>query len=284
MPVSQLSMEFSLETLVALATIIGTVASILAFVQIGAWLVLTCLVFVGLAIFAGWYARRQRGRVKASSIEIEGHSIDSLNMANIKRRINRTLVIQEALHTARIEGDNLEIFWEYAGYCRTSCESAIEFSVDSDNSTPFTSMTCTAFDLVHDPQMTRPIRPLHIGSDGISHKLAVPFLEPLGKHSEFRVVLRCSLPGCLRSAFGYYSATLSFAHENVRRTEVRLIFTGHLPEWVRVYDCNERNGAALLKSLAPVRKSRNEAEYLDAEDFRSAQSARVYAFWRHTTS
>ena len=273
-------MQFTLETLVALATIVGTVASILAFIQVRAWLVLACLVFVGLAVFAGWYARKQRDKVKASSIEIEGHSIDSLNMANIKRRVNRTLIIQEALHTARIEGENLEIFWEYAGYCRVARESAIEFSVDSENSAPFAKTACAAFDLLQDPNMARPIRPLLIGSEGISHKLAVPFLEPLSKHDEFRVALRCSLPGCLKSAFGYYTATLSFAQEDVRRTEVRLIFMDHPPEWVRVYDCNGRDGAVLLKSLAPARKTRNEAEYLDTEDFRSAQSARVYAFRR----
>ena len=132
--------------------------------------------------------------------------------------------------------------------------------------------------------MTRPIRPLHIGSDGISHKLAVPFLEPLSKQSEFRVVLRCFLPGCMKTGFGYYTTTLSFAQESVRRTEVRLIFSDNPPQWVRVYDCHGRNGAVLLKSLAPIRKTRKEAEYLDVEDFRSAQSARVYAFWRQTAS
>lgn len=275
-------MRISLETIVALATIIGTAASILAFVQVGAWLALICLFLVGLAIFAGWYAYRQRKVIKRASIEIEGHSIDSLNMANIKRRVNRTLVIQEALHTARIEGENLEISWEYAGYCRAARESAIEFSIDSDSNTPFEKMGCTAFDLVQDPQMARPIRPLLVGSEGISHKISVPFLEPLSEHGVFRVALRCSLAGCMKAGFGYYTATLSFARESVRRSEVCLIFSERLPQWVRVYDCSTQNGAVLLKSLAPVRRTRKEAEYRDAEESPSSQSVRVYAFWRES--
>jgi len=94
-------MPYSLETLAALATILGAAISVLALLQSRAWLVLTSLFFVGLAIAAGYYARRERLVRDAASTVIEGYSIDSLNMANLRRRLDRDFVVQEADHTAR---------------------------------------------------------------------------------------------------------------------------------------------------------------------------------------
>jgi hypothetical protein len=110
-------MPFSLEALAALATILGTVISILALLQSRAWLVLISLFFGGLAIAAGLYAWRERLARNAASNVIEGDSIDSLNIANLRRRLDRGFVVQEAEHTARIEGEDLEITWRYSGYC-----------------------------------------------------------------------------------------------------------------------------------------------------------------------
>jgi hypothetical protein len=86
---------------------------------------------------------------------IEGQSIDSLNIANLKRRVNRTFVVQEAMHTARIDGKNLEITWKYSGYCRAARTSTMEFSVDSEARTSFAELDCIAYDLGHDPEMAR---------------------------------------------------------------------------------------------------------------------------------
>ena len=109
-----------------------------------------------LSIIAGLYARKKRLALNAASTEIEGHSIDSLNIANLKRRVNRTLVIQEAHHTARIEGEDLEITWQYSGYCKADRETSIDFSIDSDDSTAFENLNCVAFDLARDPGMVQP--------------------------------------------------------------------------------------------------------------------------------
>jgi len=70
-------MPYSLETLAALATILGAAISVLALLQSRAWLVLTSLFFVGLAIAAGYYARRERLVRDGASTVIEGYSIDS---------------------------------------------------------------------------------------------------------------------------------------------------------------------------------------------------------------
>ena len=107
-------MPLSLESLAALATIIGTVISILALLQSRAWLLLISLLIVGLSVLAVLYARKQRLALDATSTVIEGHSIDALNIGNLRRRVNRTLVVLEAQHTARIEGEDLEITWRYS--------------------------------------------------------------------------------------------------------------------------------------------------------------------------
>ena len=140
---------------------------------------------------------------------IEGQGIDSLNIANLKRRVNRTFVVQEAQHTARIEGKNLEITWKYSGYCKAARASTMEFSIDSEARTSFADLDCSAYDLGHDPEMLRKIRPLLVGNDGISKKISVPLLKPVKAKESFGVLLNCTLPRCLPAGSGYYTSTLS---------------------------------------------------------------------------
>ena len=97
------------------------------------------------------------------------------------------------------------------------------------DSTAFENLDCVAFDLAHDPGMIQPIRPMLVGSEGISRKLSVPFLEPLKAHDSFAVLLKCALPRCVKVGFGYYTSTLSFTQDRVRQCEVRLIFAGSTP-------------------------------------------------------
>jgi hypothetical protein len=273
-------MQYSLESLVALATIVGTATSIFAVIQSRSWLVFTSLLFVTISIAVGLYARKKRLALNAASTEIEGHSIDSLNIANLKRRVNRTLVIQEAHHTVLIEGEDMGITWQYSGYCNAGRETAMDFSIDSDDSTTFENLNCVAFDVVRDSDMVRPIRPLLVGSEGISRKLSVPFLEPLNANDSFAVLLKCVLPRCVKTGFGYYTSTLSFTQDRVRRCEVHLIFAGRTPSWLRVYECSAQRRPVLLKTLLPVRQTADSSEYIDVEEERPGQSARIYIFWR----
>ncbi len=275
-------MQFSLESLAALATIIGTALSVLALVQSKKWLILASLPLLGIAMVAGVRARRDRQALKSASITIEGQSIDSLNIANLRRRVNRTLRIQEAHHTARIEGEDLKIEWVYAGYCSGKRETAMEFSIESERTVTFDRLECVAYDLGRDPSKRHQIRPLLIGTDGMSKKISVPFLEPLRVDQPFRVLLKCTLPGCITPGFGYYTATLSFAQARVRRCTVRLVFEGPPPAWVRVYECSPTRPPTLLKTLAPLSSKQGEHEYFDEVEETPGQSARVYAFWRDT--
>jgi hypothetical protein len=273
-------MPFSLESLAALATIIGTALSILPLLHSRNWIVLTSLPLVCLVIVGGLYARRDRRAIKSTPVTIEGQSIDCLNVANMRRRVNRTLGVQEAEHTARIEGEDLKIEWIYSGYCRAKHESVMEFSIEAERTVPFDRLECVAYDLGHDPSMAHKIRPLLIGTDGVSKKISVPFLEPLSRKQPFRVMLKCTLPGCIQPGFGYYVATLSFAQDRVRRSTIRLIFSGSAPVWVRVYECAPSRTPTLLKTLAALREEHGEYEYMDVVEGADGQSARVYAFWR----
>jgi hypothetical protein len=273
-------MPFTLESLASVATIASLIISVLALVNSRAWLVLCSLLFACIAGGAGLYARRERLAVAGASTVIEGRSIDSLNIANLKRRVNRTFVIQEACHTARIEGEDMKITWKYSGYCRSARAFAMEFSIDSEAGTSFRELDCAAYDLGRDPEMTREIRPLLIGTEGISRKIAVPFLEPIQAHQPFGVLLRCALPRCVRAGTGYFTSTLSFAQDRVRRYEVRLTFVGPAPNWVRVYECSHPRAPVLLKSLTPWRQGADLCEYIDVIEDVPGQSARVYLFQR----
>ncbi len=273
-------MPFTLESLAALATIVGTIVSVLALLQSRAWLLLISLLVVCFSILAVLYARKQRLVLDAASTVIEGHSIDALNIANLRRRVNRTLFVQTALQTARIEGEDLEITWTYSGYCKAASESKIEFTLNSENNTAFGKLNCAAYDLGHDPAMKHGIQPLLVGPEGLSKRISVPFLKPLGVNQPFEVMLRCTLPRCIKAGFSYYASTLSFGQNHVARCEVRLIFVGAAPAWLRVYESTLQKPAALVKTLALSRQEPGLCEYLDVAQGRPGQSARVYMFWR----
>jgi hypothetical protein len=273
-------MPFSLESLAALATIVGTVVSVLALLQSRAWLLLISLLVISLSVLAVLYARRQRLALDAASTVIEGHSIDALNIGNLRRRVNRTLFVQAVQHTARIDGEDLEITWRYSGYCKAASESAIEFSINSENNTAFGRLNCIAYDVGHDPKMSHGIQPLLVGPEGLSKRISVPFLKPLSANQSFEVMLRCHLPRCIKAGFSYYASVLQFAQDRVGRCEVRLIFDGTAPSWLRVYESTLQKPAALVKSLPPVRQEPGLSEYLDVAEDRPGQSARVYTFWR----
>jgi len=232
-------MSFSLDTLAALATILGTAIGVLALVQSRAWLVMTSLFFVALALTGGVYARRERLARSSASTVVEGYSIDSLNMANLRRRLDRKFVIQSAEHIAQIKGEDLNITWKYSGYCRAKRASGFDFSVDSAAGKSFDELDCVAFDLGHDPNMDRPIRPLLVGPEGISKKITVPLAEPLQRDQTFGVLLRCTLPQCITVGTGYYISSLSFDQPHIKHCTVRMRFIGAAPAWVRVYECSQ---------------------------------------------
>ena len=273
-------MRFPLESLASVATIVGTLVSLFALVQSSAWLAIVSLLFAALAIATVLYARQKRLALDAASTVIEGRSIDSLNIANLRRRISRNFVVQEAFHTVSIVGEDMEISWKYTGYCKGEQVSAMEFSIDSEGSASFEELNCVAFDLGHDPEMKHAIRPIPIGTHGLSRKVSVPFLQTLKANEPFAVLLKCQLPRCVTAGTGYYTSTLSFDQKLVARCTVHLIFVGSTPEWVRVYDTVPNGPPELVKSLMAIRVQDVVAEYIDIAEGRKGRSARVYTFWR----
>jgi hypothetical protein len=201
-------------------------------------------------------------------------------MASLRRRLNRSIVIQEAHNTAAIDGENLTITWKCVGYCRADRETSIDFSVDSDNNVPFDELECFAYDLEHDPKKRHRIRPILIGPDGISKKITVPFLTPLKHGDTFDVLLSCKLPGCMKAGVEYYTTSLSFDQDDVLRFKVRIIFLRGRPKWLRVYDAVKTGRVRLLKDLRPSRVTEDEVDYVDAEQNVKPQSVRIYVFSR----
>jgi len=107
------------------------------------------------SIVAIAYGRKQRRLLRLAALRVDGRSIDSLNAANLRRRLNRSLVIQEAQNVATVHGEDLTLSWQCTGYCRTEQESLIEFSIDTDNNIPFGELECFAYDLHNDPALGR---------------------------------------------------------------------------------------------------------------------------------
>lgn len=144
----------------------------------------------------------------ASAVASWGHQapVDGLFLSGDycwrARRLYREFVVQSADHTARIEGEDLKITWKYSGYCRSDRASAFDFSIDSGTGISFQELNCVAYDLGHDPDMVREIRPLLVGPEGISKKISVPLLEPLKADQTFGLLLKCTLPRCVTTGTG----------------------------------------------------------------------------------
>ncbi|HEY1757679.1 MAG TPA: hypothetical protein VGG72_20065 [Bryobacteraceae bacterium] len=271
-------MQYLPQTLASWTALLAAVATILGLIQSRGWLTGVGAILVCISMAAILYARSQRLRVDTASIEIEGVSIDSVNAANLRRRVNRSLTVQAAEHFATIDGPDLDMVWRYTGYCRAAREAVMEFSVDSANNVPFDQLDCFAFDLKRDPEKKHKIQPLLIGPDSISKKIAVPFLEPLTARQPFDIMLHCCLSGIYKPGIAYYTSTLSFDQDKVARCTVHLTFRGQKPDWVRVYDVDGLGRARLLKNLHPVRNDQETTEYRDVSENLAAQSARVYLF------
>ncbi|PWU05328.1 MAG: hypothetical protein C5B51_14680 [Terriglobia bacterium] len=267
----------------SIATWVGIISSLstaIGVIQSEPWLVTISAIFLGASILAWHYGRRERRTLDSASLKIEGRGIDSLNLANLSRRINRSLVVQEVSRDAVIQGETLKITATYSGYCRAPRETGIEFSVDTDNNIPFNGLDCWGYDLMRDPEKRHPIYPILKGTDGSSKKIVVPLLEPLNAHDPFKVALKCTLPGCMKSGLEYYAAALSFEQDQVPHSTVRLTFVGDFPEWVRGYEFTGAGSPELLRDLLPLPGEGRIREYVDTAVHIPGQSARVYLFSR----
>lgn len=268
------------ESLAFWSSILGTVLGVLGLIKSSRWLAVLGLLLVAASVAALLYARRQRQRLRLAAVTIEGRSIDSLNAASLGRRLNRSLIVQEADQVATINGEDMVVTWRYSGYCRAPHEAAVEFSIDTDSHVPFERLECFAYDLRHDPKRIHQIRPVLLGADGLSKKVVVPFLERLSAREPFSVLLTCKLPGCMKSGVEYYASTMSVAQERIPTSTVRLIFLSDRPEWLRVYECGASGVIRLLKDLRPSHETAQRVEYTDLANDVPAQSARIYVFRR----
>src|SRR5262249_15169401 len=145
-------MEMSPESLAAWATAFGSLVSAVALVQSRTWLSVFGAAMLMVAIVALLYARHERRLISSAAVRLGGRNLDSLNIASLRRELNRSLVIDAADHVAEIEGANLAVSWRYSGYCRSDRESVFVFSVDTDNFIPFDELHCFAYDMMRDAE------------------------------------------------------------------------------------------------------------------------------------
>ena len=273
-------MQSLLKTVASVTAILGPIATVIGLIQSRGWLAGLGAIVACLSIFAILYARTQRRRVEAASVEIEGISIDALNAANLRRKTNRSLTVQSAEQFVRIEGKDVDMTWRYTGYCKAKRETALAFSIDSESGVVFSQLDCFAYDLKQDPEKKCKIQPVLVGPESISKKISVPFLEPLRAQQPFDIELHCRLPSSCKLGLHYYTSTLSFDQEAVDISTVHLTFVGRKPEWVRVYECDPSGRPQLVKTLRPEREGGKLTEYRDVVRDLSAQSARIYLFKR----
>jgi hypothetical protein len=262
------------------ATVLGTLLGLFGVIRSLEWLDVIGGVIVVCSVGVLVYARNQALRVKSATLKVGGRSIDSLNMASLRRHMNESLVIQRAENYAVIDGENLALTWKCTGYCKAASEAAIEFSIDADTHIPFAELDCFGYDLRRDPRRKHPIRPILLRPDGISKKIAVPFLAPLAAREPFSVMLKCNLPNCMRAGEDYYTATLSFDQDRIARYRMRLVFMHDRPRWVRAYECRAAGQMTLLRALQQHDKGGGICEYLDTGNDVAGRSARVYMFSR----
>lgn len=262
------------------SSVLGTVLGFLGVYESSRLFAIAGTLFVGTAAIALAVAARERRRLRSASLTIEGRKIDSLNLANLGRRLNHSLVVQEADQTVTINGEDASITWLYTGYCQAPTEAAVEFSIHTENHVPFNRLDCVAHDLRNDAQRLHSIRPILVGSDGISKTVAVPLAQPMKAKDPFAVLLRCTLRGCMKSGIDYYAATTSVSQDAIPIHSVRIAFVRDYPSWVRAYECDAAGTIRLLRDLRPATKSASRIEYVDIANGVNGQAARIYVFQR----
>lgn len=259
------------------SSLAASTAAILGLTQSQIWLALLGTSICAASAAGELYLQHKRHR-RSGGLTIEGLNLDALYLANLRRRMNRSLELQRAFQVAIIDGADLNLAWQYEGQCRSERETDIEFSIDSEHPVPFERLDCFAFDLKNDPQRIQRIRPALIGSDGPSKKVQVPFLKPLALDDPFSVLLHCNLPDCINTGVQYYTSTVSFGQRSIESSGVHLMFVKTRPRWMRVYDVLRNGHAGFVGELRPIRDDGMTCEYIDIAQNIPGQSVRVYLY------
>lgn len=266
------------EDVTMLANLVGMGLTLLGVADSSPSLVLTGVALSTASASARLLSERKGRRAEAMPPNIENLNLDSLHVANLRRRLNRSLNIQRAFQVAIIEGADLHLAWQYDGYCRSQSETGIEFSIESENNIPFEQLDCYVFDLQADPARSNQIRPSLVGSDGVSKKVRVPFLKPLSRGERFSLLLHCALPDTISTGVQYYASSLSFDQQAVDSASLHLIFVRTKPAWVKVYDLDQRSRPIFANELRPFRDDGTTCEYVDMAQNIPGQSVRVYLY------
>src|SRR5580698_10346704 len=91
------------------ATVVGTLTGVFGLFESAAWIAAIGALIASCSVGTLIYAARQRAVVKSAALKVGNRSIDSLNLASLHRRLNRSLVIQQADNLAVIDDEDLSV-------------------------------------------------------------------------------------------------------------------------------------------------------------------------------
>src|SRR3954471_8491422 len=83
-------------------SVVGTALGIVGLVNSQAWLAILGIGLLVVTFALLVWARALEAKIRQATINIAQRNIDSINMANLTRRINRTLGILKVIHVAKI--------------------------------------------------------------------------------------------------------------------------------------------------------------------------------------
>ena len=274
-------MSQAVESIALWSEIIGEVVAVYSMIESHTAKTLLGALFFSTSILLTFRIFNLKKYIKTTNTVIGDKKIDALNVANIVKKVNTSLKIQEATHLIKVHGKNLFLTFEYSGYCKSKeGESGFVYSIDSDVNIPFEKLTCYGFDLLNDPRRKHKISPLLLGPDGLTKRVGLPFISHLSEGDPFHVVLFCELPGCMKFGKDYVTSTLAFDDDKgIKKFSVKIEFVENHPKWVRLYDATSGE-PRLVKDLKPARTKARSVFYEENYQNIESQKALVYLFER----
>lgn len=231
------------------------------------------LLLIFFIIYFVFYKKKDKNKI----VFINQEPIESLVLADMYRTSTSSLCLNEVVHKAIINHQDLSVIWNYSGVCiDKKGESKFLLSISGDSQCLFADLNCYGYDLIEDVDRLNKINPILISSDGLCKKISLPLLRKLNQHDPFSVEFHYTWLSCIKNKKDYFISSLSFENNKVNKYTVILEFKDINPDWVRVYN----SSGELIKSLVLTEENDGNYIYVDDVNEPSAHSTLIYQFYR----
>ena len=220
---------------------------------------------------------RARRRTRAAALSVEGMALDSLRLAELGRTVGRDVIVNRAIHRARVVGADLEQWIELTGTARKRV-GELAFSIDSDARDSGEQWRCRGYDLAVDPHAEHPIQPI-VMADGLSRKLVVPLAEEVRANGSVHVAIESRSIGCMRDGKDYFFSSLAFDQIPPVDWTIELEFAGAAPTYARLYGVTD-GGRPYLKCSLVGTTGPSGTNYTARDKASPARDVRVFVFDR----